>query len=459
VFSDINVVTLIGAVFTSITSFIPALSDTIFDGARDEAVSYYLNGLYTIAGYIFVVLVLWLLVLRIMRLRLPDPDFSKSFLCTLTPAITSSFSSYAASYRSRDVQALAVDVGPIFDRHEVFDGLVEAVILVDSDNHVITMTHSASHMLSQAGDEVNMDMADFLQNQCKPSDPSTAVRLPPAVPQQIDLTNDLEFWRVYIYPVKKFEYLERTVSYAVRIADIAGLEDAIDELNKMRRWVEVLAAHLVPWPIPDLLFNQFPDDPDSLYNGNDQRKILCATFIISCEEPLDMDQMRELQAQIRSRVSANESFSYSGRSLQFFRVFTGHFDTSVSKGDPGKLAIFAQDLIARIGAFGEAIEREIIVHCGIQSAMTSGLRFRYNVSPTEPLIFEFYESPVLVSTLVAAHGRPNLVNVSRDYRQDIFGQAFRVEIADDIYALNGSPIQVHTVRTGKHTTDDTVDDG
>jgi hypothetical protein len=114
--------------------------------------------------------------------------------------------------------------------------------------------------------------------------------------------------------------------------------------------------------------------------------------------------------------------SYHGRSIQFFRVFTGHFDTEISKGDPGQIATFAHTLITHLRAYGDSVAQPIDVLCGIQSAITKGLRFRCRRRENDPLVFEFYDSPVLISTLVAEHGAPNVVNVSRDYRENIFGR-------------------------------------
>jgi hypothetical protein len=417
--------------------------------------------LYTLAFFIFMVKLLLLLTLRIFRLHVTDPDFAKSFLCTLTPAITGQFSAYTEYYQSGEAQELAVDVGPAFDNEEVFTSLVEAIILVDSFNTVVALTPSASHMLAQPDEGAILNMATFIETKCMKKD----VKLPPPAPKHFEVVPSSEaeaepkMWRVHLYPVKKFMYAGRSVSYAVRIVDIDELANTIVERNHQANLVKVLAAHLVPLPIAQRILDNCSEDPDALYNRNDQRKVICATFMITSPDRFDVEDLSMIQDEIRGHLSTKEaqSLSYSGRSLQMFRVFTGHFDTEISKNHPGMMATFAQRLITSLRALGRQRTKQINVFCGIHSAKTSGCRFRSEIRPNEPLIFEFYESPVLVSTLVAAHGRPNTVNVSRDYRQDIFGQDFDVNIADEIQTLVGEVIQMHTVRQHGTKSDDDDD--
>jgi hypothetical protein len=339
-----------------------------------------ISRLWGVVILLFVAFLLLILVRQILRFSLPDPDFAKSFLCTLTPRITSSFGPYAAAYRSGEIEDLVADfdVGQVFDRDSVFDNLVEAIILVDSNNKSVAMTTSADAMLTNSG-VMALNAQDMTGRDGDA--PARLVRTDLDVGRllndhSVDISVGDEFWRVYVYPVKEFKFRKGTVAYAIKVLDIAGLAEAVEYLNTMRKWVELLAAHLVPWPIPDLIFNQYPDNPDASYHKNDEPRVLCATFIVSCWDQLELSDICHIQKLIREALELNPKLSYSGRSIQFFRVFTGHFDTTISTGDPGKMAVFTHSLIESLRNYGDSVGKRIDIHCGIHSSTTSDLRFR-----------------------------------------------------------------------------------
>jgi hypothetical protein len=418
--------------------YVPRITDALFAGYATEVEAYRYYWWLLIWLYLFVAFFLLMVTCRVLRLRISDAGFSVSFLSTLPDSIAAGFSGYIEALQTSDAEALSMDYGPFFQDCDTLTYLVEAILLVNVDNVVIASSLTAREMLLiEDGSNFQELMQDYMAR----------LEFPPVRYQEADLEINSVFARVSVWPVKRFEYRSQIVAYVVKMRDIQELDAVIKDINTQANEFRLLAAHLVPWPVANALVNEGQAEPPP----HDGAKLLAATFMLDSKGPFEEDDLPSLQVIIAECLQEHPQLIYTGRSAQVFRITTGQFGTEISKGHPGTIVLVALDLIREFTEYARARGREWQVYCGIHSGRTHGWRIRDYLKidedrEPEPIIFEPLLSPLRISTIVAANGKPNAANISRDMYQDIFGEGFVVGFHDELLGAGGQLIQIHVAK-------------
>jgi hypothetical protein len=435
-----TIVTLTGSVFNAITLFVPRITEALFAGYASDRDYYKLTRWIFMWIYLYTAVLFYLVTCRIVRLKISDAGFAVSFLSTLPPNIAMTFSTYIEAYQTGDTEALSIDHGPFFNKCDTLKYLVEAILLVNFDNIVVGSSATARETLMiEEGADFQQLMVDCLAH----------FEFPPLRMQEADVEVHSVFVRVSVYPVKRLEYQGQVVSYVVKMTDIQELDGVIQELNSQANGVRLLAAHLVPWPVATQLVNFGVVDPPP----HDGTKMLAVSFMITPKQPFDEDDLPGLQSIIADSLQANPDLTYMGRSLQMFRIVTGQFGSQISRGHPGRIVVFALDLIQRIQEYGDNAGKKFDIYCGIHSGPSCAYRVRYEITETAPIIYEPLSSPMSLSTLVAAHGAVNRITISMAMYQDIFGQGFDVAFHNEMVAISGELLQIYTAQRGGEDSD------
>lgn len=427
---------LFGFICTTISLIVPNMAEKTFTAVYEHTYSFRFIGILTVYYYTFAIIFLYQVMLFVVRKFSNHNDFSNAILSSIPiNVITECYKAFKEVMKQKEKNNDVEEV--LFESPETFQAITDIILLLDSDNNIIESTPSAQVRLMF--DPIGMTMQQLLNQICPCQ---FAIQLPPyictnfhldvKVPSVACLEAITLILKVTLLPLKRFDYNHKTVSYACVMTDETQHEMLVMQMNNEANHVRMLMTQLIPWQVANILLGS------QNYNTVILSKVLTASFFLCGFDTLTITDIREIQRLIREQLSRHVNLTYSGRSIQMFRVYGGVFGTNdISYEDVMDIVTFAMDLMTSLHSSFPNVEFRNGIHI-------SGPFFADAISEIPP-VFDLFGNSMAISSLIATSCPPDQVNVSRPVYIEIIDHGFKIELAAEITSFDNEIISIYRV--------------
>lgn len=420
---------IIGNILSITQSFLP-----VFDDFFGKSSSQYDEQTFNTHLIIFAYFFLACAFILITNMYIPTIQISSNF----STAILSSIPSHLLSEKASVIDVIKpkkieVDMASkILNTRSTFEILLDAIILVDSDDLIIAETPTTLNLLKLTKSIARMDFKEFMCNLFHEDDIDFLYEDKTIRALTATLSDRTELIMVVtILNTSHFSYMGTQVSYACILHDITLRENMIKCMNQEANKLRMLSSQILPVPIADIV----------LSNSEFTQFLLAKTVIafIAIKHIKTKEQAERIHEILRSILAEDDALTFVGRSIQIFKVVAGLFTSMITVTEMTlKVVRFTFKFVEMMKESGMDLD----VQCGIHM---SGPFLADLISDPNPY-FDIYGPQMMLALIMVTVCPPNQVNITREVYDAIYDEGFDVTFIDEIEMNTSESIRVYHLK-------------